>query len=305
MPMQYPMNQQMNNQVPYHPNQIPKSHAYNNINVFNNPSNLTYTNNVSNQHDVNSCAYCEEIYKYIIFNNLPLKLMACVYCKKETNPSSLNFYVNKFKQELECRNKKFNENYEYYNKEFSIDNASNLGSELKSPIEETFNNDLKINKKKSKDDFDVLPKDRLKNVFCTSNIMINILPLIQKNDRMKSVDNLRENITLDDSKNFFLDTTNSCRTLAEIFKLRRAKLLEKIEKRVSSVNNASPNAIFESENREMKNILRYLNKKKNARNNKELSYINENIKSKNISKNEKSPTIMNRLLKGQKLQVYI
>ena len=51
----------------------------------------------------NSCPKCEEIYRYIIINHLPLKKITCLYCHREMNEKTFDYY---YKQEN--INKNFN-----------------------------------------------------------------------------------------------------------------------------------------------------------------------------------------------------
>ena len=58
------------------------------------------------QHDINSCNYCEEVYRIIIFQNLPVKVFDCYYCHNMINSSSLNFYYKKYEMELKSLKEK-------------------------------------------------------------------------------------------------------------------------------------------------------------------------------------------------------
>jgi hypothetical protein len=47
-----------------------------------------------------SCNNCEDIYKNSIFNNIPLNVMKCLFCNNVINNVALDFYLNKYKEEL-------------------------------------------------------------------------------------------------------------------------------------------------------------------------------------------------------------
>jgi len=50
--------------------------------------------------DPYSCQYCEEVYRIIIFQNVPVKMFKCYYCHSMINPQSLNYYYKKYEKEL-------------------------------------------------------------------------------------------------------------------------------------------------------------------------------------------------------------
>ena len=74
----------------------------NNIIINNNMisnQNLNLKNYQLNKIEVeepNSCPKCEEIYRYIIINQLPLKKITCLYCHREMNEKTFDYY---YKQE--------------------------------------------------------------------------------------------------------------------------------------------------------------------------------------------------------------
>jgi hypothetical protein len=53
--------------------------------------------------DSYSCQYCEEVYKVIIFQSLPVKVFECFYCHNTINSISLDFYYKKYDKELRCQ----------------------------------------------------------------------------------------------------------------------------------------------------------------------------------------------------------
>jgi len=50
--------------------------------------------------DPYSCQYCEEVYRIIIFQNMPVKVFKCYYCHNSLNQTSLDFYYKKFEPEI-------------------------------------------------------------------------------------------------------------------------------------------------------------------------------------------------------------
>jgi len=50
--------------------------------------------------DPYSCQYCEEVYRIIIFQSIPVKVFKCYYCHNTLNPDSLDFYYKKYEKEL-------------------------------------------------------------------------------------------------------------------------------------------------------------------------------------------------------------
>ena len=106
----------------------------NNNNIFNNQNDSSFynqtkknfltTNSNNNFNNVKTesskneyCPKCEEIYKYLIYNNLPLKIITCLYCKKTLNEKVFEFFKN-----LYLNNILFTENCEI---QYSITNEFN------------------------------------------------------------------------------------------------------------------------------------------------------------------------------------
>jgi len=50
--------------------------------------------------DPYSCQYCEEVYRIIIFQNIPVKVFKCYYCHNSLNPDSLDYYYKKYDKEI-------------------------------------------------------------------------------------------------------------------------------------------------------------------------------------------------------------
>lgn len=108
------LNSSMNNfgQMQYYPpyQTMNKSYQVNNslsyqppMNNLNNSSLSSFSSQKMNakiQNDPHSCNYCEDIYKFSIFNNAPLKVLKCTYCNNVVNSNSLDFYLAKYKNNL-------------------------------------------------------------------------------------------------------------------------------------------------------------------------------------------------------------
>ena len=95
-------------------NQNDSSFNANNQNFLTTNSNNNF-NNVKTESSKNEyCPKCEEIYKYLIYNNLPLKIITCLYCKKTLNEKVFEFFKN-----LYLNNILFTENCEI---QYSITN---------------------------------------------------------------------------------------------------------------------------------------------------------------------------------------
>lgn len=71
--------------------------------------------------DSASCTHCEEIYKFSIINDIPLKLMVCSFCNNSLNTNSLDFYIAKYKDEV------FKSKAEKLSREVNSDRLSKLG----------------------------------------------------------------------------------------------------------------------------------------------------------------------------------
>jgi len=54
----------------------------------------------SKKSDPYSCQYCEEVYRIIIFQNIPVKVFKCYYCHNSLNPASLDHYYKKYDKEI-------------------------------------------------------------------------------------------------------------------------------------------------------------------------------------------------------------
>jgi hypothetical protein len=302
------------------PNYYPQMYEQNmnmNMNMgMNIPPQNSYSNfYLDRDMDANSCTYCEEIYKFTIMNNLPLKLMTCLYCNKVMNGNSLEFYLRKYKSELEdLYKRKLNDNKNTCEHEYSITTTTNH-FEIKSQDQNDKVNYHKISPK-SKDDFDIT--HRIKSDTKETEPYLTISYEGNKFDRGKSADNnyiehkLKDRYK-DESSNMVLDTTDTGMSLAEVFKRRRANLLNKMDVRASSVKeskNKSTTDVSESENLEMKNINKIKKKKDNVlapKINLDLNSITEENKvikgqHKNL-KSEPSPEVMNRLINGERANV--
>ena len=73
-----------------------------------------------NEPEPRACKYFEEIYKHLIINNLPIKMITCLYCHREMNSKTLEYYINECKRELK----------EKYKKEVGVSNKLKKGEKF-------------------------------------------------------------------------------------------------------------------------------------------------------------------------------
>jgi hypothetical protein len=52
------------------------------------------------------CAKCEDVYKQVLFSNIPLKICQCIFCNSMLNSTALEKIQNKYSKELEAHYKK-------------------------------------------------------------------------------------------------------------------------------------------------------------------------------------------------------
>ncbi len=138
------------------------------------------------------CPKCEEIYKYLIYNNMPLKIITCLYCNKTLNEKVYEYFKN-----LYLNNNLFTENNEI---QYSITNKTNNSRNIKKNNNE---NDILINKNNTYSSFNKYKKDELLNFsssfeqrknnkskiiyYSSKNIeMNNIYKRFQKNEKIEN-----------------------------------------------------------------------------------------------------------------------
>ena len=266
-----------------HNNQISQFHI----------NNLDSLTNV-NSHYINSCYYCEEIYKYVIINNLPLKIMTCLYCNNTINEKALEFFIEKFRKELiDIYRNKHEYNTECISYIDHIEIKSDEEENEENPkgnytLKEGLQNEITFKNKKCKiekeEEFIRKSKKRFKS--CDINL-----------SNEKERDNTKSYIR-EESENIQLDSTNiTGPSLAEMFRKRKADLISKMVNR--SKNNQTQN---ESEILEMKNIEKIKQQKKyRCLNVTNLANVEQ--KQKINPKKEPSKELLERLIYGKKVKV--
>ena len=85
--------------------QIPSNKNFALLNISQSKD-VNQTMSEPNKNDIFSCPNCEPVYRLSIMNNIPLKVLKCLVCGNVINNTSLQFYLEKYKDELIKRNKK-------------------------------------------------------------------------------------------------------------------------------------------------------------------------------------------------------
>ena len=85
--------------------QIPSNKNFALLNISQSKD-VNQTMSEPNKNDIFSCPNCEPVYRLSIMNNIPLKVLKCLECGNVINNTSLQFYLEKYKDELIKRNKK-------------------------------------------------------------------------------------------------------------------------------------------------------------------------------------------------------
>lgn len=322
--------------IPTSPNttQIQSTNGYNQPNTtlidYNmNNSNCNNEGNINNSNanfaEPQSCSYCEEIYQYTIMNNLPFKKIKCLYCGIEMNSKTLEYYLEKFKKDLKLKYKnniglpKDKINEEDDNDKVDEDNE-----------EEEERERIEMEQKRERERREQMPKPLIQN---KNKIMPkpprNKLPLKGRNNTEPS--NMKRNqiiYTQADTEHIqdqeqehekekddqLINNNDGNISLAEAFRSKRAKILNKIEKRSNSVKENTLSTLLVSstinEPLEMK-ILRQRRNQKLKLNQSDITSTAQDIKnnqSLNVSytsrsKADPSPDLMNRLIKGEKAKM--
>lgn len=151
---QYEQIQQMQNEQKKNIIDNKEKENLNENNIINNNmisnQNLNLKNYQLNKIEVeepNSCPKCEEIYRYIIINQLPLKKITCLYCHREMNEKTFDYY---YKQENISKNFDIEEEIKENNNDDDIIIYKNkkINEENKIIVKNE-------NKQKENDDFDI------------------------------------------------------------------------------------------------------------------------------------------------------
>lgn len=306
-----PMNNIPNLNVPNIQNIIPVTN--NNINV----------NKIEdeNEEEPRACKQCEDVYKYLIMNNLPIKLITCVYCHRTMNRKTLEFYIEQCKKEMK----------EKYEKEVGVNkkNKFDISTEKISSEEE----DEEESEKEQKEDDKVINIEFNKEDESTKGTFKRLA--VKKNNQRQrersifSADNDNNN---DESANSIVHATtninilnpststdipqtseslliptsskNANMSLAEAFRNRHSRIINNIEKRAHSIKTVKSEAnVLNTANREMQNIYKKLNKSNVSMSSisKEVSVPRHLNTSRSIT--EPSPELMNRLINGERAKM--
>ena len=306
-----PMNNIPNLNVPNIQNIIPVTN--NNINV----------NKIEdeNEEEPRACKQCEDVYKYLIMNNLPIKLITCVYCHRTMNRKTLEFYIKQCKKEMK----------EKYEKEVGVNkkNKFDISTEKISSEEE----DEEESEKEQKEDDKVINIEFNKEDESTKGTFKRLA--VKKNNQRQrersifSADNDNNN---DESANSIVHATtninilnpststdipqtseslliptsskNANISLAEAFRNRHSRIINNIEKRAHSIKTVKSEAnVLNTANREMQNIYKKLNKSNVSMSSisKEVSVPRHLNTSRSIT--EPSPELMNRLINGERAKM--
>lgn len=303
-----PINHQLNQSLPLQQqHMLSNMFPINNMNLNNNEYANTNTSTVNPSIDNDSCNYCEEIYKFIILNNLPLKIMTCVYCQKQMNKGSLEFYLGKYKHDLENQYKQILGNVSLDSKR--DDNDFNNISIKSEPIEHI--KKLHKDKKPERMEFDFSCVNEVNDQFTSSRPIERVY-----NNKFERLEVAKSNYNINDDKNsrqdntgFLLDTADTGMSLAEMFKRKRPRLVNNIESRAHSVKelklNRSTVSDASEDNLEIRNIIKLKKKKESAAGQKiTIDLNNQKYKSSySVGKNEPNPELLDRLINGTRVKV--
>ena len=294
-----------------------------------------------NEPEPRACKYCEEIYKHLIINNLPIKMITCLYCHREMNSKTLEYYINECKRELK----------EKYKKEVGVSNKSNnllkkgekfgdISTEKISSDEDEENEkeeeedeqEEEEEKKEKRSQQNNKNKQKLINISSdkeeeedkenqnisktpkkqeqclNENKMTNNIQIIQPSSLQNS--NAKIEAKSQNESMFFTGnslnntTTNNNISLAEAFRSRHSRIINNIEKRAHSIKEKSISTEPTSNNLEMQNIYKKLNRTNNSQTKDEIKQISLS-RHVNTSRSvtEPSPELMNRLIKGERAKM--
>ena len=240
------------------------------------------------------CSYCEEIYKYTILNNTPLKKIKCVYCNNELNIESLDFFIKKYKNELQA---KYQTKLVPLSEKESPDTSLSLSKSHKS-IDNNTNEHLSMNnitaseiqaKKQT-------PNQSVNNINSSNSISIQ--------NNLTDYDNIIVNShPAANNSNLTLNQPS----LAEAFRSKRAKLYNRIQQR----SKETKEKLTHSKSSQAMNTL-YLKLKNNIPIKPKSTRKDENTKSqieisdirfKQKKIKEPSKELMDRLIHGKRAKM--
>ena len=158
------------------------------------------------------CSYCEEIYKYTILNNTPLQNIKCVYCNNELNLESLDFFIKKYKKELQA---KYQTQLVPPSEKESPDTSLSLSKSHKS-IDNNTNENISMNNITTSE---IQAKKQTPNQSSSNSISIQ--------NNLTDYDNMMMNNHVANNSNLTLNQPS----LAEAFRSKRAKLYNRIQQR--------------------------------------------------------------------------
>ena len=290
-----------------------------------------------NEPEPRACKYCEEIYKHLIINNLPIKMITCLYCHREMNSKTLEYYINECKRELKEKykkevgisnklkkgekfgdistekissdedeeNEKEDEEDEQEEEEEKIEKRSQQNNKNKQKLI-NISSDKEEEEDKKNQNISKTPKTQEK---CPNeNKMTNNIQIIQQSSLQNS--NTKIEAKSQNESMFFTGnslnntTTNNNVSLAEAFRSRHFRIINNIEKRAHSIKEKSISTEPTSNNLEMQNIYKKLNRTNNSQTKDEIKQISLS-RHVNTSRSvtEPSPELMNRLIKGERAKM--
>ncbi len=204
------------------------------------------------------CPKCEEIYKYLIYNNMPLKIITCLYCNKTLNEKVYEYFKN-----LYLNNNLFTEN-----NEIQYSNQNNL-KEKKSRNKK--NNNVHLNKNNTYSSFINHKKDELLNFSSFNNSYYSNVSFAEVLKKKKS--NLFLNFEKRKNKKSKIYSSSTNIEMNNIYK--RFHKHEKIENiKINKKYNSSKNLIKEPSKKLLK---RLINGEKIKTTKKEIKEVNERL----------------------------
>jgi hypothetical protein len=317
-----PVNQQ------YFMNQL---NEYNVPHIKNKNSNIEPSESSISEVEPKACNYCEEIYKYLIINNQPIKFIKCLYCNRIMNRTTLDYYIDKYKNDvnnkiindtnknIDCQNSKLNtishESQLQINNQQPLFNKEGIIKETHNNKKCDFSQDNQFNQEQNKSNLpEQISEIKTNNSNQTENkvkkterIDIEISPSITKsktNNTLLSSNNVPQT----KENQIMLNTNNNTISLAEAFRTKRLKIINNIEKRANSIKDSKTFSHFETDNIEMQNIYKRFNKstKNLGRFSQTFSSTTDNNLTNNYSKrsvSEPPKGLLNRLIKGEKVKM--
>ena len=274
-----------------------------------------------NEEEPRACKQCEDVYKYLIMNNLPIKLITCVYCHRTMNRKTLDYYIEQCKKEMKEKYEKEvgvkNKNSKF---DISTEKISSEDEEEESDKEEKDSDNKMIKEDEStKGTFKRLAvkknnntRQRERSIFIADNNTDN-----NNDESTNSIIHANTNINLinpstssndlpQTSESLLIPTSskNANISLAEAFRNRHSRMINNMEKRAHSIKTVKSKAnINNTANREMQNIYKKLNKTNISVSSvsKEVSVPRHLNTSRSIT--EPSPELMNRLINGERAKM--